>query len=424
MATYTIKHWEYENVSHGRNNVVTEELITMRNEAKFTDLSFICRGTENEAIRKTINTHQALFSSVSNFFRELFNIAHDKQPYERVIITLDSVDLLTLEKLIECVYEGNTNVTNQQKDQLLKLCTSLQLNIQWQPFLEPSSSKLVAVEQDLEMSCWTEMENRALYPDRAVQCKSPLEPYITIYEDNYSELAINNDTSVFIPTISNEYSVPEEGIKGTDESQSSQSHHYQINPFVCDMCPYSTAKKSILNAHVKRVHSQIKKHQCYYCEYRSTRKSHVYNHIYSDHRGLENYQCDDILEEDIKKETSDFYPTTLNVYTEQQRTKTKSKELKSSKRINSEMKTFVCHMCTFAAAREKTLKAHVEAIHLKIRNHKCSYCTYRCFRKTDLNLHINSVHLKLTRYKCKDCDYATNRSSNLYTHQRRMHIPG
>merc|ERR1740124_120718 len=114
----------------------------MRRDTKFSDLVFICQGGNTNFVVKGINAHTAVFSSASKFFRELFVIAHEKQPYEQIVINLDSVDPIVFEKLIEYMYEGRTMVNGKQKEELVILCNTLQLDIPLQ-HLELSSQLII-----------------------------------------------------------------------------------------------------------------------------------------------------------------------------------------------------------------------------------------------------------------------------------------
>jgi hypothetical protein len=114
-----------------------------------------------------------VFLSVSKLFRELFEIAHDKQPYEKIVITLDSVDPIIFEKLIEYMYEGKTMVNGQQKGELINLCKSLQLDVHLQT-LEPLSqlvtenistiSEIVTEPHSISIRRSADISNRELHP--------------------------------------------------------------------------------------------------------------------------------------------------------------------------------------------------------------------------------------------------------------------
>lgn len=424
MASYTINQWGFQNSSHCRKHDINEALISMRYDSKHSDLSFICKGTENKGLKKTINAHQVLFSSVSKFFKELFEIAHEKQSHERVLITLDSVDPTIMEKLIDCIYGGSTNVTNENKAQLMILCRSLQLDIEFEPFIEPSFDGRVAAQQENEMPFWSEVNHKPFNPDWQVQGGSPLEAftYVICKEDNFQK-AISHGTCDFYST-SNEYTIPEKRIKATNtkEPQSSKSHHCQPKAFVCDHCPYSTDKKSILNAHVNGAHLKIINRKYNVCKCKGINNSHLDNHISNVLQCSENYHCKNGIHDiNIKKEMCDTYPTISNVCTKQEQiNKTMPKIQKFSTELGK-CKTFICERCPFTTAVKETLKYHIDAVHLKIKENKCNFCEFRTFKRWNLQRHINARHLVRTTYKCVDCQYETGILCNLYKHQRTRH---
>merc|ERR1719510_1713076 len=110
---------------NNHNDHVTKTLASMRKYTTLSDLIFVCQGENNEIKPKRINAHKAILSSASKFLKELFEIAYQKQPYERIVINLDSVDPNIFEKLIEFMYEGKTTVNQEQREKLIRLCKLL-----------------------------------------------------------------------------------------------------------------------------------------------------------------------------------------------------------------------------------------------------------------------------------------------------------
>lgn len=106
---------------------ISSELDRFRIRGKLTDLIFVCR--ENDVSLGFVPAHQAMFSSISTLLNELFKVALEKQPYEKVMIILDSVDCIIMEKLIEYIYKGETKVNYQERQELLHLSRLLHLNI-------------------------------------------------------------------------------------------------------------------------------------------------------------------------------------------------------------------------------------------------------------------------------------------------------
>ena len=113
---------------------INEALNSMRRQDKFSDLVFVCHDAGSNSSVKTISAHQFMFTSLSNVLGDLFRISQLKQPYEKIVITLDSVDPIVVEKLVEYLYEGETKVSYQQECELIDLCELLQLDVPLRDF--------------------------------------------------------------------------------------------------------------------------------------------------------------------------------------------------------------------------------------------------------------------------------------------------
>jgi hypothetical protein len=101
----------------------------MRRQDRFSDLQFVCQAERSNASVQVINAHQAVLSTVSNLLRDVFKIANDKQPYEKIVITLDSFDPIIVGKLVDYIYEGQIMVNHQQQHEFRGLCKLLQIEV-------------------------------------------------------------------------------------------------------------------------------------------------------------------------------------------------------------------------------------------------------------------------------------------------------
>jgi len=128
-----MKMFDYEDVGHrlleNKYNEINVHLNSMRTEDTCVDLQFLCHGGNTKLPCRIINAHQAMFSSLSSLLNKLFQIAHIKQPFEKVLITLNMVDPVVVEKLIEYIYEGQTFVNHQQQHALKDLCEMLEIDL-------------------------------------------------------------------------------------------------------------------------------------------------------------------------------------------------------------------------------------------------------------------------------------------------------
>jgi len=131
------------------------ELNQLRQEAKLTDLSFVCR--KNDLSFHAIDAHQIIFSSLSAELTMLFDIVNQKQPYEKVVIILDSVNNSIMEKLIQCIYTGEINVNETEKQNLIQLCGLLKLDVSLTLDTEPDiENNEPSLEISIQSSCSVE----------------------------------------------------------------------------------------------------------------------------------------------------------------------------------------------------------------------------------------------------------------------------
>jgi len=138
----------YEDVGHvlleNSSQDISVPINLMRIQAKCVDLQFLCNyGDSTKTKCRVINAHQAMFSSLSSLLHKIFQISREKQPFEKVIITLNSVDPAVVEKLIEYVYEGETFVNHQQQHALRDLCEMLEIDLPIRDFQTQSPCPII-----------------------------------------------------------------------------------------------------------------------------------------------------------------------------------------------------------------------------------------------------------------------------------------
>ena len=74
----------------------------------------------------------------------------------------------------------------------------------------------------------------------------------------------------------NEY--PKQSDRRNNESKHTKNH-LNNKEHKCDLCPFSSAFKSNLSAHVKGVHEHIKNFNCEQCQYSATTKRDIDKHV-------------------------------------------------------------------------------------------------------------------------------------------------
>ncbi|KAK9891279.1 hypothetical protein WA026_013590 [Henosepilachna vigintioctopunctata] len=83
-----------------------------------------------------------------------------------------------------------------------------------------------------------------------------------------------------------------------------------------------------------------------------------------------------------------------------------------------------CKFCDFSSSDKDEMSIHMNAFHLKIKQHECPSCDYVIGRLEDLKKHIQYVHRqkKDEKYlKCPSCGYRTNKKSMLKSHVETFH---
>ena len=77
-----------------------------------------------------------------------------------------------------------------------------------------------------------------------------------------------------------------------------------------------------------------------------------------------------------------------------------------------------CHLNRFNV--EYQLNYHVLYGHEGGKKHTCPECN-KCFTYKSIKRHMDTVHLKLKNYKCDQCEVAYGQSGDLKRHKIRVH---
>lgn len=90
-------------------------------------------------------------------------------------------------------------------------------------------------------------------------------------------------------------------------------------------------------------------------------------------------------------------------------------------RLFSKPKRFKCDKCTFETNVRKTMRVHVERVHLNVLNMKCELCNSCFYSKVELKNHIMRKHTDERPIQCVYCDYNCRTSYDLKSHIARKH---
>ena len=176
--------------------------------------------------------------------------------------------------------------------------------------------------------------------------------------------------------------------------------HSTIRDFKCNFCEYSTNWKNLLEQHTKAVHLNIKEYKCDQCNREFTQKRHMKTHKRFVHEGIKDHKCD----------KCDFGCSARNKLDQHKR------------EIHDKIKAYVCDECGVSSSRASNLLSHKRIVHLKLPRFKCKECDFASKKLRYLQEHLTTVHNKeISKYKCELCDYFTIEKSKLRKHKRAVH---
>ena len=92
--------------------------------------------------------------------------------------------------------------------------------------------------------------------------------------------------------------------------------------------------------------------------------------------------------------------------------------------VHDKIKKHVCKECGYAAKWKNSLKLHIESVHLGEKKFECELCPYKSARRGHLKAHIDQRHEKTGNYVCEDCGYIASLNSKLKLHMVSVHKKG
>ena len=171
--------------------------------------------------------------------------------------------------------------------------------------------------------------------------------------------------------------------------QNSMLRHYRFvhegrnDRFNCQLCEYQARSFQALQTHIQSIH-EVLQYQGKRFKYKPTQESNLQTHTEIKHVGVKSYKV---------------YDKSLN-----------EKPLKSK---------FNCNLCNYKGKSKTHLKAHIEAIHKKIK-HPCSKCGKSFAQKSILNLHTRMVH-DGDKYSCDFCEKKSTKKQFMRQHVLECH---
>jgi len=206
----------------------------------------------------------------------------------------DSLEELTISKKKICIVSDANSVKPQKKT-----TKTLTYNDSVNEYDD-------TVEDNLEMSLrertqpLTNMQQNECYPNNEYSLTVP-DPLFATYTENPSIFQQPNisseqlNTSIsYIPKLpyNNSKEFQCEECKFSSAFKSSLKMHVKrihdnVRDVNCTSCNYAATRKAEIDLHVKAVHTMIRDHRCYECSYTSSTKSNLVKHQSSKHMLLE-----------------------------------------------------------------------------------------------------------------------------------------
>ena len=179
--------------------------------------------------------------------------------------------------------------------------------------------------------------------------------------------------------------------KGTKNAKSS---------WECNLCHYTTVKKSILLRHCKTAHTNVKDFNCNLCQYSTNTKMSILHHYKTAHTNMKDFKCD------------------LCEYS----TNWKKELQRHSKAVHLNIKEYKCDQCTKEFTQKGHMLSHKRMIHEGIKEYQCDKCSFGSNTRYKLEQHKREVHDQIKAHACEDCEFSTSIPSNLLKHKRVVHM--
>lgn len=147
------------------------------------------------------------------------------------------------------------------------------------------------------------------------------------------------------------------------------------NRFKCELCEYSTKRRSHLMRH-NRIHTNERPYECEFCDKRFSRKDHRDRHI---HTHMKMFAVQRL------KRPQEF----------------KHEEFRKSHESHYKARRFQCYLCKKVVSRRRRLLNHMQE-HTSGR-FPCSKCQKQFGSKVNLKRHM-TVHDNLIGFQCSNCN--------------------
>ena len=179
--------------------------------------------------------------------------------------------------------------------------------------------------------------------------------------------------------------------------------HLKIKPFNCEICSFSSATRSSLSKHKKTVHLKIKPHKCpeIECSFASSKQQNLQYHINSKHLMVKPFKCNQCYWSSASKSRLSHHIKKIHVGSKPETSEIQCEDVFDSNNVEEDLTKILSY--PELSNPEKDNSSHELGYHLeidsledasKMKPFKCCACDAAFNLKCFLNIHVRKVHGK------------------------------
>ena len=182
--------------------------------------------------------------------------------------------------------------------------------------------------------------------------------------------------------------------------------HLKIKPFGCDICSYSSACRSSLSKHKKEVHLKLKSYKCseIECSFAFSTQRRLQDHINSKHLMIKPFKCNQCYWSSASKSRLSHHIKRVHVGSKPETSEIQCEDIFDSNNVEEDLTKILSY--PELSNPEKDNSRHELGYHLeldysedsgnampsKIKPFRCSTCDASFNMKCFLNMHVRKVH--------------------------------
>ncbi|KAG1660861.1 Protein bric-a-brac 2 [Nymphon striatum] len=377
------------------------------------DVTLGCEGA-------SIKAHKIVLSACSPFFEELFQ----NNPCKHPIVILKDLKYDDMKTIVQFMYKGEVNVTQDRLSTLLKTAENLKIKgltefgndnqspkessapaaIPERPNSPPSSrhgrpkrkknshesDPMVIAESPLNQNSNRSPQAPSTSTSTSTQPAFTSDEHMefnvpkTTFDDNYGHSfsasmheSSNPSSEMLTDTLGNPSQM-------TSNVNSSQGTSYNEVPSECSICHKRFKYRTNMLNHFNHKHKNGEKVlKCPLCDQLFKWKSQLSNHLDSFHRVVKEFQCGTYLM--VRKES------------------------------------IACPVCNKMFQYLSTMKHHYKHKHTKSERISCNICNRSFVWSNDLTKHMNLVHRIPKEFQCCICEKFYHSSGKIVQHHNLVH---